>query len=89
MIFIPLNLLIAESDMAKSKQYSVFMRNILLSRRLCFDSFPNSGTNFPLPLKSPDVTIWGGSQTTSGEIANKTGLLCSVDDFPLMLKSRG
>ena len=68
--------------MAKSKQYSVFMRNILLSRRLCLDSFPKQKLywhEFPTAIED-------GSQTTSGEMANKTGLLCSVDDSPYLYR---
>ena len=54
--------------------------------RLCLDSFPKqklvAPMPRPLPLKTPDVTVWGGKQIPSGEMASKTGLLCSVDDLP-------
>ena len=57
------------------------MRSILLSVRY-FPQAKVSGANAPLPLKTPDITTWGGRQITSAEMANKTGLLCSVDDLP-------
>ena len=40
-----------------------------------------SGANTSLPLKSPDITTWGGRQISLVEMANKTGLFCSVDDL--------
>ena len=60
------------------------MRSLLLQLILCLIVFPTkfSGTNAPLPLKTPDVTVLVGSQITSGEMANETGLLCGVDDLP-------